>query len=86
METVFCALPLPEWLIGYALTSGDGRFASLSSPHGRCTVDFRQRCIRAGSNSTYGPAIGKHGATTYTGRGWLQRLHADAAAWLQEQR
>lgn len=43
------------------------------------TVDFRRRGFRGGF-STHGAM---HSQSVYTGRGWSQRLVADAVAWLR---
>jgi hypothetical protein len=76
---------LPEGWRSYWL--GD-RWMSIVAPNALATIDLQARQVRPGGNNTCGDFIRcKGGGLTYPhrGRGWVERLHADAVAWLREQ-
>jgi len=77
----FLALPLPEnWTSG--LAHNGKRWVFIAAPGaGAVTVDLEHRAIRPGLYATYGRAIDDR---TYTGRGWVERIHADAVHSLLE--
>ncbi len=58
---------------------GSERILIENPQRGMVTVDFDRRLFRSGY-STRGPG---QTTTKYTGRGWRERLLADAIVWLQ---
>jgi hypothetical protein len=72
------ALPgLPE---GWAAASHGTRYTVIDNRHGGVTIDWQSRGYRGGFGTTHGKLTS---TGPYLGRGWRQRLVADAAAWLQ---
>lgn len=71
-------LPLPEgWSVDPVFNE---RYVVIGCPAALCAIDVSLRTFRAGAYATHGASLS---TGTYTGRGWVARLHADAVAWMR---
>lgn len=71
-------LPLPEgWRADPVFRD---RYVVIGCPAALCTIDAARRTFRGGGYVTHGTPLS---VKSYTGRGWVARLHADVVAWLR---